>query len=97
MSTLVDRAHDQKNISKDRWSIDAEWDRRHVGAACLSRQLSRLPRIEQVANHNGNRNAGQHVARYELDRQTATRRQANNQQKVGKTGKEQAEKSVQVS
>lgn len=49
MRALVNGQHDQGNIGKNCWGVDAEWDCRHVIAAGNSRHSVGLPGIKEIA------------------------------------------------
>jgi hypothetical protein len=96
MRALVDGQHDQRDVGKNRGSVDSERNCGHIVAAGNSRQPVRLPGVKQVAEKNGKRHGRQNAASDQLLRETAQRRQTRDQQQVRKAAKEKPEKTIEI-
>ena len=97
MGARINRPHDQKDISEDRGCINAKRNRCHVVASGACSKSPSLPGIEQVADKNGDGDAGKHLLGNKLHWKSAHRSQADDQQQVRKPGEEQAEEPVDIS
>jgi hypothetical protein len=93
---VVHRNHDQRDVGEDRRRVHAEGNRGDVAAARAARQTVRLPRVKQIAEENRKSYGGKNAAGDEFRRQAAQRREACDQEQVGKTAEEKAEKTIEV-
>jgi len=59
-------------------------------------EVAGLPGIEEVSDKDGNGDAGEDLAGYEVDGETADGGEADDEEQVGESGKEETEEAVYV-
>jgi hypothetical protein len=93
----VDGAHDEEDIGKDGGRVDAERNGGDVVAAGACGETAGLPRIEEIADEDGDSDAWQDAGGDEVRREAADGRKTDDEKKVRKSGEEEAEETIDVS
>ncbi len=95
MRPRIHRPHDEKDISKDRRRVYPKWNRRNVTSPRPVRKPSRLPRVKEIPANTESATPGS-TRPVTNSVETRKRSQPDNQQQIGKPGKEQPKESIHI-